>query len=310
MPNPKQVKGLLLNSSDDRMGVVLNWLQLTENIADYEVYRVGAVVAAELDPPYNIQITDDLQLKVRGGKTQTITFPNITAGAATAQEVIDDINAQADGVEAFLSGNGASFYLRVTSGTTLSRSLEIVGGTAQPVFQLPLGKYTHKRKSQVYQRIATVTDPVITFEDRDGDPKDLYFVRGIGPLPDSLVGQDSVRKQLKRHYDELPNRVVIWGNIYDMSGVPMEELKVCIATPQGDIPGVDGSTIGGSTFGISKDFATAFTDEDGFFEIEVVSNTNLRLRIPSINYDRNVRTGDTSQNFLKLADARGKGFFF
>lgn len=84
---------------------------------------------------FNITGSPTIQVQIDGGATQTITLAGFTSGAATAQEVVNSINPQLVGAQAYLSngsgvasGSGTYVTLRSDRFGTGSR-VKLVGGT-------------------------------------------------------------------------------------------------------------------------------------------------------------------------------------
>lgn len=305
MSTPKQVKALILNSSTDRYGVSLSWAIQETNVDSYLVYRGGASVFSESDGPYNVQPTDTLILSVRGGQQQTILMSGVTSGAATALEVVTAINSQVSGAQAQVSVNSPNrFLVRCLGSNNESRRLDVVGGTARSALSLPTGKYW-SRQATNYQLITTTSNPTNTFEDRDGTENDWYYVQArntTGPFNPGITqidGQESLKKTLWRHYDNPSSRIAIFGTIYDASGYPIGNSEVRIAAPMDKIPSLN-KRLRSSTFGVSEEAAKVYTDQDGYFEIEVLADTDIRLIIPAINYDHEVKTTTESVDFTSL----------
>jgi len=132
---PKQVKGLLLNQSPDQSGVQLAWLVLADNTERYEVFRIGSIVTSNTNQlALPISDGDTLTISINGNIAQTITFSNtiITDGAATSQEIVDNINAQLVGATAFRSTNDiTNLFIRVPANKLAS--VKVTGGTANSV---------------------------------------------------------------------------------------------------------------------------------------------------------------------------------
>lgn len=104
-----------------------------------------AFVETQNSEPYNISIGQDLLVEV-GGKVETITFLTgdfASVGAATAQEVLRKINANAAGFEARVSSGGSK--LRIFSRTNADEQIRVTGGTANAALVFPTDlKYTTK----------------------------------------------------------------------------------------------------------------------------------------------------------------------
>jgi hypothetical protein len=80
---------------------------------------------------YNITTNVILSLKIDGGTAQDIDIlvANLSSGVATAQEIVNELNASLIGASATLDGAGTSVVITSDSGGTDSE-VEITGGTA------------------------------------------------------------------------------------------------------------------------------------------------------------------------------------
>jgi len=304
---PKQVKGLLLNSSEDQEGIILEWLELPENADEYRLFRGGALAFPAADGPYNVQDTDTLTVKIRGGPLQTITLTGVTNGAATSSEIVAAIAASGVDLEADVSLNNSNRFIIRATGSGVGKMFELVGGTALSGLGLVEGYYWN-REQTLYHQIATVAqtgNPTSQFEDRDGLPGDFYKIAAVnttGPFNpgiSELTGQYSLIKQLEYHIDDPVNKIVIYGKLVHADGSPVTNVSVNLSPPLGRIPSLN-KNLRDSEFGISKVFRTVYTDEDGFFAMEALPDMTYRLRIESIDYDQLVKTTTTSQDFTDL----------
>lgn len=299
---PKQVKALLLNQSDDRTGVKISWLSQPENVEKYNVWRKGAIVlATPAASPVPIVDGDTLTLSVRGGPAQTITFgaPHITSGAATLPEIVNNLNAFLEGAVAAVTQNGTfdSIYIRC-SGVGAGASIEILGGTAIGTLGFPTGVFSVNENTSEAQKLIEILHPGDEYEDRDGSNLDSYFVEAVNPA--GVVGQTSVVKSLQRYVDEVPNRVIVWGLIFDAGGEPLKNVRVIIKPPEDSRPSLNGGLFS-SSFGIGFKEHMVKTDEDGYFETEAIAGVPTRLIIDDISYDNVVQIPTFTTRFTNLS---------
>ena len=299
--SPKQVRGLLLDQSDDRLGVSISWLPLAANADTYTVLKGGAVCQSVIaGPSANISDGDTLEIKINGGVTQTITFSNtfITDGAATVNEIVDNINDSLTGATASISNNtGTSEVVLRVPDPKKNSSIEIIGGTAQAELSFPTGLFSFALKTTQYQVLTVTSASTTAFEDRDGSLFDYYKVFATSAT--GLVGQTSVVKTLSAYFDEVPTRAIIYGYLFDAGGNPSVKKDVIIRPPDDHFPSLD-KGLHSSQIGISFDEHRVLSDEDGYFETEVISDIVIRLSIPSINYDLVVRSPVQQSDFTKL----------
>ncbi len=297
---PKQVKGLLLNQSPDQSGVQLAWLVLAENTERYEVFRIGSIVTSNTNQlALPISDGDTLTISINGNIAQTITFSNtiITDGAATSQEIVDNINAQLVGATAFRSTNDiTNLFIRVPANKLAS--VKVTGGTANAVLNFPTDLCSNNLSTSKSQLVGTTKNPASFFEDFDGDKKDHYFVQAVSNT--GLIGQASITKSLKEFFDDVPGRTIIFGLIFKTSGEPHADTEVIMSPPEDIFPSLD-SVIQQSSFGISSEDVIVQTDKDGYFEIETMTNIVARIQIPSINYDFIVSIPNRITNFASLS---------
>jgi len=306
MSSPKQVRALILSSSDDRLGIVLNWIAQETNVDEYRIYRGSNSVYPVTDGPYNIQNTDTLIVSVNGESAQTFVMSAVTNGAATAAEVVASI-ASPIGFTAMVSTNNPNrFVLRgIDDGKTAL--FEIVGGTALDEFGLVVGKYWQREDTKFFLIDTVLQTEMVNnqFEDRDGLVSDRYYVVAanttgpFNPGVSELEGQPSLSKSLGRHLDRTFDRVVVWGLLAKPDGSPLVNAEVKFAPPQDKAPAFN-SNLQSSDFGIRKSAQSVFTDEDGYFEFEAHKNVSYRIKIEQIDYDAVVRTDTLSRDFAKM----------
>lgn len=106
---------------------------------------VKATVESQNEEPYNIVATNTLFVEV-GGAAETITFgvaDIAIPGQATAQEVVDKINANANKFEARVSNSGTK--VRIFARQNFDEQIQVTGGTANTAlnFQTDI-KFTAK----------------------------------------------------------------------------------------------------------------------------------------------------------------------
>lgn len=306
--SPKQVKALLLNPTDDRLGVVLSWLLNTElDMDQYNLFRAGAILVSNSFATVALNDGDTLEVVIDGGPKQTVTFSNtyITSGAATAAEIVANLNAVLVGASASLSltASPTAFVLR-SNGPAKPASLEIKAGTTQALLGLPTGVFKNSGTFK-NQKIGEVDELTNTFQDLDGRAEYQYFVEAETTA--GLKSQRSVVKSLGYIADETPERIIIHGTIFDSSGKPLANEGVFLRPVQTKRPALNYKSldfffdsIKNAQHGISIKESVSFTDEDGYFEIEAVASTRLRLVIPCIEYDRHIKTGNQTQKFTEL----------
>lgn len=305
--SPKQVKAFLLGSPDDRVGVNLNWLPNLElDLDHYNVYRGGSVIlSGPIDPSINVTTGDTLILSVDGGASQTIVFDSlyITDGAATPSELVANLNAFLSGAEAAESQTAiipAIFVRSLNHGK--GGSIEILGGTAAPALGFPGGNFSNNPNITEFQQLGQVLIPDNFFLDLDGQPHDSYYVEAVTTAP--LTSQPSVVKSLGRHLDEVPQKIFIYGKLFDAGGKPLVNERVMIRPAEDSRPSLNYASeimsISSATMGIGMRDHTVFTDQDGYFEIPAIANSKLRLVIPAIEYDNQIQTSNQNQEFTKV----------
>lgn len=302
---PKQVKALLLNSPDDRQGISLSWGALADNAAEYEVYRSGAVVQADLSGAVlSISNGDTLDIIVRGGRKQTITFgaPYITSGAATVAEIVDNINAYLTDATAFLTYDTSTLYIRPNNRTGKGAKIQVTGGTANSVLLFPTDEFSVNTATSAKQKIATLNHPDNTLIDRDGTIYDFYYVQAVSST--GLVGQPSFTKTLELYADDVPTRTIIYGTIVSSDGKPTEKVEVVLRAPETMLPSLNNTSFSSSHYGISREEAKFYTDNDGYFECEAVVGSILNLYIPDIKYNYIVQVPPEVIEFTQLSIAQ------
>ena len=304
--SPKRVKAVLIAAPDDRIGISLSWIANLETDLDaYLVYRGGAVVQTENNPAfYNVIDTDTLTLKIDGGKTQTVTFSNtyITSGVATPAEIVTNINAELVGgtAEVNLSGGSSSVIIRSDS-KNKAASVQVIGGSSNAELQFSTEKFCANRKKTAFQLIETTT--LLTYTDLVGDPEDFYYIQAR--TTPALLSVPSSVVSLGRVSDEVPNRVFIYGNVFDASGNPIKGAEVTLSPCQDIRPSLNYSAYDfliprSADHGIDFEPYSVLTDADGYFEVLAQSSTKLRLRILNISYDHSILTTTNSQKFTDL----------
>lgn len=286
------------------MSVTLSWKANddSDNVINYHVERSMVGVETINAEPYNIALNSTLQVRVDGGKLVTVTFDDITDGAATAAEVAQALEIQLNpyGASAYVSSDGEKVIL-ISNRQTDRGSVHIKAGTALSGLGFTPG--IRKLQSEAIA-IASVAHPAAEYEDIDGRTGFQYRIRA-----ENASSQISEPTDWFSPFKETIPTSVIYGYLIAPNGKPLENIRVEFGPPINKRPS-DDTTSGfqpnsAARTGISLQYKEVFTDENGYFQMVVPANVAMRLKIDSVGHDFVYKTpsdGD-KQDFTDLTES-------
>ena len=262
------------------MAIVLRWLPFPgADVANYKVFR--SIIG--FHPPLVPLATLDgktLELKFDGGATQVVTFDSTTP-------IVDKINAEVTGGQAFLADDGVSFFVRSDTREDPG-SVEIVGGTSLGDFGETARVITQQSEEEQIALIPALVDQeeVVGFEDPDGVPQDYYRIRTV-----SSGGTDSLPSPYKQATSTSGQVCVIEGIIQDLQGVRIPDAEVTakiIQFPRSQTTATH----------ITKTELKTLSGEDGRFSLALLQGASVSICIQAIGLERSIIVPDKAFEFL------------
>jgi hypothetical protein len=237
------------------------------DVTQFRLYRAIVGFVANL----NLAATGKtLILKIDGGAAQTITL---------GVSFVSDINAVLVGGKAYASLNNPLQFLVRSNMRLAPGSVEIVGGTA--LGDLGISPLLREQESNVLLLVQIPLpvnpDDVVTHNDLDGVLEDFY---ALSTVDTALV--ESNLTTLTRAQTPSGPLCEIEGTVIDLMGNPVVDAEV-VAT----LTGIPHNT--NARAYINNQSLCTRTDMNGNFSITVLQCAIVRLQIPAIFYDQQIR---------------------
>lgn len=223
---------------------------------------------------YSLSDGETLDVKVDGAAAQTATFNTGDFGDiadATAAEVAAVINTDVTGVTA----SDDSGSVKITSDSTgESSSVQVTGGTANSV--LGFDTNVHSGRT-IFKEIGSGVY-TIEFLSTELDTVGSFTYKVTGSTINQFVGIANVVEADQVSTVQSLNTCIVSGHILDVRGEPV--IGASVSARVLGFPTII------SGIGVSDDTVSARTDKNGEFFLELVRLAEVDVRIPEINYRR------------------------
>lgn len=244
------------------MAIRLKWSIIDgADVETFNIHRSIVGFSTPTEAPFGLINGDTLQIKLNNDTLQTITF----SGDLAIGPLVDEINAQIEGGQAFAAVDSNILYLR-SDIRSESGFLTIVGGTA--LSKLGQTARTISPQSEVLL-LDSVAGTVFEFTDLNGVLEDFYGLQTV----DSL-GCVSVVSALTQAITFSGPICVIEGCVIDLQGVRVPDVLVTarIVTPP-DTFGENEKAI------VTKDLISTLSAEDGRFSLALLQGSEVLFEI-------------------------------
>lgn len=253
------------------------------DVDTYQVFRSMVGIHLPHVPPSALYGTT-LVVSVDGRPAETVSFVG-------PDSVAQQVNRQLSRGIAYTAQNASDgTFLRSPSGAAPG-SVEVLGGTSLPIFDLEVGLRTERSEWYLVGDIpgsGSGSEEVVSFSDPDGGELDYYSISTI-----SSSGEESRRSPPIRPLTGTPGPVcVVSGTISDAQGIYVEDAKV-VATPLA----LPIFTFGA---GLSKKPVVALTDAYGKFSLPLLQGTSVIMEVEETGYSRTFTV--PSKDSIDIAD--------